>query len=181
MEEDRRVERRATGELLIYPARRRLLLWAGVGLVFAIGGIWMLLWAEPTTFIRSKAMIKAMGAFVTLFFGGGTAFFLTRASSRQPIVVLNDEGISSRETVYQLPFIRWNEIEGVSIEDELGHRRLRFELRDPEAVIQRCGSPISRSFHTRMLQSGRSILNVSEDQAAIPLAELQKEVESHLR
>ncbi len=181
MEADRRVERRATGELLIYPARRRLMLWAMLGLVFALGGIWMLGWAEPTSFIRSEALIKAMGAFATLFFGAGTIFLLTRASSRRPVVVLNDEGITSRETAYQLPFIRWDEITGVSIEEELGHRRLRFELRDPEAVIQRCGSSISRSFHSRMLQSGRSILNVSEDHAAIPLDELQKEVENHLR
>jgi hypothetical protein len=168
MEADRRVERRATGELLIYPARRRLLLWASLGVLFTIGGAWMLGWAEPTPFIRSKAMIKAMGAFAS------------RASSRKPIVIINDEGISSRETLYQLPFVHWEEIAGVSIEDELGHRRLRFELHDPEAVIQRCDSSISRSFHARMLGSGRSILNVSEDRAAIPLDELQKEVESHV-
>jgi hypothetical protein len=180
MEADRRIERRAAGELLIYPARRRLLLWASLGLAFTIGGIWMLLWADPTTFIRSKGTIKAMGAFATLFFGGGTIFFAGRAASRRPIVIINDEGITSRETLYQLPFIRWEEITGVSIEEELGHRRLRFDLRDPETVIQRCASPISRNFHTRMLQSGRSILNVSEDQAAIPLDELQEEVETHL-
>lgn len=181
MDSDRRVERRTTGELLIYPARRRLLLWTLVGIVFTVGGVWMLGWAQPTTFIRSRAAIKAMGVFATLFFGAGTVFFLSRASSRRPLVILNDEGITNRETVYRLPFIRWEEILGVSIEEELGHRRLRFELRDPEGVIQRCGSPISRSFHTRMLQSGRSILNVSEDQAAIPLDELQKEVEGHLK
>lgn len=181
MEADRRIERRATGEILIYPARAKLLLWGSVGAVLAVGGIWMLFWAEPTTFIQSKAAIKAMGAFVTLLFGGGTVFLWGRATSRKPVVVLNDDGITSRESIYPLPFIRWTEISGVSIEEELGHRRLRFEVTDPKAVLERCTSSISRSYYNRMLESGRSILNVSEDQAAIPLDELQKDVESRLK
>jgi hypothetical protein len=176
----RRVERRASGDLLIFPARRRLLGYALLGLVLTAGGVWMLGWAEPTTFIDSRAMIQASGAFVTLVFGAGTIFLIGRSSSRRPLVIINNEGILNRETVWDLPLIRWNEITGVWIDDELGHRRLRFDLRDPESVIRRCRSPLSRRFHTRILQSGRSILVVSEDHSAIPLAELKTEIDARL-
>ena len=139
---DRRVERRMPGELLIYPARHRLLVWGVLGLVFTLGGVWMLGWAEPTSFIRSEGMIRVTGAFVTLFFGAGTIFLLTRASSRRPLVVINDEGIACRESVYRLPFIRWEEIAGVSIEDgarppAASVRSSRSRRRDPTVSISR--------------------------------------------
>lgn len=178
---DRRVERPTTGELLIYPARRRLLALSLIGIMFTICGIWMVGWADPTTFFQSELMIKVIGAFVTLFFGGGSLFLLGRAFSRRPLVLINNEGIANRETLHPLPFVRWEEVLGVSIEEEMRQRRLRFDLKDPEDVIGRCASPLSRAFHTRMLRSGRSIMNVSENHAAIPLDELRREVESHLR
>lgn len=179
--QDRRVQRGPQGELFIYPARQRLIRLAILGLIMTLVGIWVLTVFEGNSYISGRILIKTMGTIGVILFGSATIWFLIRAFSRKPLLILSDDGVLNRESVYRLPLVRWSEIEGVEIGEEMGHPHLWFRLRDSEAVIRRCRSSVSRTFHGNNLKKGRPVMTVSQNHAGIPLDELRQEVERRLQ
>jgi hypothetical protein len=129
---------------------------------------------------QSQTFIRVVGAFGTVFFGLGTAVLFVRALSNRPLVILSAEGILDNESLFRLPLVKWSEIADVYIEDEQGEHYLRLRLNDPDAVVRRCRSPISRAVYRMGLRHDRPVMSVSRIHAGIPLEELKKEIEARL-
>ena len=177
----RSVRRGDDGRLEVFPASRRLGLAALGFLAATLVALWMLFLAEPTSYVRSEALIKIVGAFGTALFGFGFVALLARSLGNRPLVVLSDEGLLDTESLFRLPLVRWNEVSGVDIEEELGARHLRVRLHDPDSVISRCRSPISRAVYNWGVRNDRPVVSVSQSHAGIPLEELKTEIEARLR
>ncbi len=143
--------------------------------------LWMLFLAQPTSEVPSEALIKVVGAFGTALFGFAFVALSARSLSRRPLVVLNDEGIVDRESLFGLPLVRWSEVSGVDIEEEFGAQHLRIRLHDPQSVISRCRSPISRAVYRWGVRHDRPVVSVSQSHAGISLEELKVEIEARLR
>ena len=156
------------------PKLWRLLLLATI---FAALGVFFVL--TPEEFARGTSkdvLIRPVGlAAIVLGLGGG-AYFLLRALSSQPALVIDDEGIHDRASAIGVGMLRWSEIEDIVVCEYRGQVMVGIEPKNPECVLRNV-NPIKAMFMRGNRLLGFPLVTISEaalDDTAVSIQRLLK-------
>lgn len=133
-------------------------------LAFVILGVWMLNMDSSELGGRNNDPVTVYGggAAAVLFFGACLVVGLRQTLSWGPALVLDDEGVMDRVTVFRAGRVPWSDIDRFKLGYAAGQQMLVILLKNPEAYLRRsssvmgpihryntqhCGSPLVASTH----------------------------------
>jgi|GEM_PF-1040454 hypothetical protein len=120
-------------ELLIYPARWRVLVNVVLYAAFIFTGLLLVAETAP--------MPRIIGAAVVVYFGILEIYALWRLAVRAPSLIVGPEGIYDNTAITGVGGIHWHEITSIAQKKNYLVRHIALELRDRDAVIERVPAP----------------------------------------
>jgi hypothetical protein len=128
---------------VIYPHRGKMLLLA----IAAIAAVALSFWVWKT---EEDIEYHVAGIVGVVFFGGGLIYFLMRLARPRPSLVLTELGMVDNASALGGGFIRWDEIDNVSITPFRNQQFLAIHLNDPTEFLGR--QPFIKASIMRMNQ-----------------------------
>ena len=163
--------------ITIYPSVRKLLLILIGCAPFAIGGVAIVVgpvYAGLTAFYIVVAAL--FGGVCVALFGGATVYLTYRLLVRQPVLVVDDDGILVRWPPMPVEPIPWTEIETVGSYYVGGFRSLGLVLRDRKAFIRR--QPWPRRWLLAMGASDEPPIGIEQFTLPIDVYTLEEQIKT---
>ncbi|HEV8641720.1 MAG TPA: STM3941 family protein [Methylomirabilota bacterium] len=168
-------ERQRDQEIVIYPARGRLVTAAVLAAGFAVLSLAIVL--LPDTFRTNVGDRLIMGAGV-LFFGGLSLFLVLRL--RRPLLVISREGLIAHTPFLRSGLIRWNDVREVVIHRFMRQRFLGIVPASMDTLLAR-RSPAWRWLLRVNYGLTRAPINIPERLLPMSLEELLAIVDRYRR
>jgi hypothetical protein len=119
-------------DFVVFPSRRKLLLYAVGALIFIAGGIFILRTPSIPWFDK---VIGGYGG--VAFFGLCLVYLLYRVIKPSPSLIINHEGIFDNASALGVGLLRWSEIADVQIYQFLNQRFLGIVPTNVDRVLER--------------------------------------------
>lgn len=122
-----------TDQIMIYPARWRVLVNVVLYGAFIFTGLLLAAETEP--------MPRIIGGAVVVYFGILEIYALWRLAVRSPSLIISPEGLYDNSSITGVGGIHWHEITGIEQKKNYMVRHLAITVRDRDTVIDRVPIP----------------------------------------
>lgn len=140
-------------EPIIIPSRKLgNIIYALGALIFVILGLILLLTADILPIL--------VGLFAIAFFGWGFIIFVKRIFNNQPLLMVDQHGITDHSSALALGFIPWQDIENIQLRHMLNQTFISVSVKDQEVYLAKMSS-LQRNASKTNLKMGYPLINIS--------------------
>lgn len=117
--------------LVVYASKVKMILISFGGLAFVGLGLFLLFLEE------SDWIFKTIGIISILFFGWCTLFAIKQIFSKQPALIIDENGITDYSSAIKAGLVEWKDIEDVQFTEYMGQLFLSIYTYDKDLIINR--------------------------------------------
>ncbi|CAM2793038.1 membrane protein [Streptococcus acidominimus] len=140
-------------EPIIIPSRKLgNIIYALGSLIFVILGLILLLTADILPIL--------VGLFAIAFFGWGFIIFVKRIFNNQPLLMVDQHGITDHSSALALGFVPWQDIENIQLRHMLNQTFISVSVKDQEVYLAKM-SAIQHNASKTNLKMGYPLINIS--------------------
>ncbi|MFU2203314.1 STM3941 family protein [Streptococcus hyovaginalis] len=140
-------------EPIIIPSRKLgNIIYALGALIFVILGLILLLTADILPIL--------VGLFAIAFFGCGFIIFVKRIFNNQPLLMVDQHGITDHSSALALGFVPWQDIENIQLRHMLNQTFISVSVKDQEVYLAKMSS-LQRNASKTNLKMGYPLINIS--------------------
>lgn len=168
----------AEGQLVIYPRRWKLLLFAMGALAFVLGAFWI---GGFLGEVYTNPAVAAIATYAGIpFFGFCFVYLLYRLIVRKPALVVSEEGIQDNVSALSAGMIRWEEIKAVRTRWFGTQQMIVIALKDEQTFLSH-QNPVKRV----LMRANRSLIgyvvNIPQNILPVPADEVVREIKRYQR
>ncbi|MDY3024821.1 STM3941 family protein [Streptococcus hyovaginalis] len=140
-------------EPIIIPSRKLgNIIYALGSLIFVILGLILLLTADILPIL--------VGLFSIAFFGWCFIIFVKRIFNNQPLLMVDQHGITDHSSALALGFVPWQDIENIQLRHMLNQTFISVSVKDQEVYLAKMSS-LQRNASKTNLKMGYPLINIS--------------------
>ena len=136
-----------TPEQVIIPLSKTRILWLFLlSLLFVVLGLWFLL-SPPDIkhpILGNSQLIFLTGLSSAFFFSIMAVMYLKKLFQRSPGIIINSEGITDNSSGVAAGFIKWDDLEKISVMELRKQKLLMLYVHNPQYYISRQRNAIKR-------------------------------------